>query len=353
MTEVTPEQQALHALDRNLPRGDLSMAAQLEYDRLRPAWERGEVRPAAGELEAARLAWVREHSHQQRGRWPVTGDEVRDTTFLIVPGGRDVAQVDDLLRRVAAEIDAGRPVEPVIDSESATLRPQKYGYDVEAIDWFLETLRLAHRDRAGMSQDPWRGLAVAAQLSRSESGHLAGADTRSARTALRNYYAGECRKAWRDFDELPGVHLRLEWTGMARRELRTEEQQTIACRRWAWRPVYSVRGRSFAVRGNKLLDEAKIPILYVRGKHFNWVAGAEIRIPDQGRLRFPVRATDGANAVMTAVDEAGNRVARYRHPRNGPIEIIVHPDWELTDQRALALAISAPWLSSYFNTPGG
>ena len=39
MTEVTPELQALYALDRKLPRGDLPMAAQLEYDRLRPAWE--------------------------------------------------------------------------------------------------------------------------------------------------------------------------------------------------------------------------------------------------------------------------------------------------------------------------
>jgi hypothetical protein len=43
MTEVTPEQQALYALVRDLPRSDLPMAAQLEYDRLRPAWERGEM----------------------------------------------------------------------------------------------------------------------------------------------------------------------------------------------------------------------------------------------------------------------------------------------------------------------
>jgi len=43
MTEATPEQQALHALARDLPRGDLPMAAQLEYDRLRPAWERGQI----------------------------------------------------------------------------------------------------------------------------------------------------------------------------------------------------------------------------------------------------------------------------------------------------------------------
>jgi hypothetical protein len=43
MTEVTPERQALYALGRDLRCGDLPVAAQLEYDRLRPAWERGEV----------------------------------------------------------------------------------------------------------------------------------------------------------------------------------------------------------------------------------------------------------------------------------------------------------------------
>lgn len=56
-TNMAPGQEALYALQWNVPRSELSMAAQLEYDRLRPAWERGEVRPAAGELEAARLAW--------------------------------------------------------------------------------------------------------------------------------------------------------------------------------------------------------------------------------------------------------------------------------------------------------
>jgi hypothetical protein len=147
----------------------------------------------------------------------VTGDKVRDTTFLIVDHGWNVAQVDDLLRRVAAEIDAGRPVRPLLDS--TTLRRDKYGYDAEAVYWFLEPLRVDHRDLAGMSQDPWRGLAVAAQFSRSESGHLAGAGARPARKALREYCAGECRKAWLDFGELPGVRLRLEWIGMARREL--------------------------------------------------------------------------------------------------------------------------------------
>ncbi len=61
MAEMTPEQEALYALNWNVPRSELPMAAQLEYDRLRPAWEQGEARPAAGQPEAARLAWERRH----------------------------------------------------------------------------------------------------------------------------------------------------------------------------------------------------------------------------------------------------------------------------------------------------
>jgi hypothetical protein len=47
MAEVTPERQALCALGRNLPRGDLPVVAQLD-DWLRPAWERGRPGPLPG-----------------------------------------------------------------------------------------------------------------------------------------------------------------------------------------------------------------------------------------------------------------------------------------------------------------
>jgi len=56
---------------------------------------------------------------------------------------------------------------------------------------------------------------------------------------------------------------------------------------------------------------------------------------------------------MTAVDQAGNKVARYRLTRYrfGPYEaeITVHPDQRPTDELALAIALSAPWLYSYFS----
>jgi hypothetical protein len=371
MVKMIPEQEALYALHWNVPRSELSMAAQLEYDRLRPAWERGETRPAAGELEAARLAW--EGSRTRRRARPVAGDEIRDTTFLIIGGGYDMAQVDDLLRRIAVELDAERPIELLIKNVSFRRREWTHGYDIQAVHWFLEQLRLDHRNPAGMTQDPWRDLAVTAQFTRTEIGDLAGATPWQARRELRRYYAEKCRKAHgRYFEELPGVRLRWEWTGMTRRELRTQEKQTMVSCCGVSHLTFDAAGRKLALLGDHLVDEAKvplyglgknytdearIPVLYAVGKHYNLSPGGSIRFPDQGQLQFPVQATGPGNAVMTAVDEAGNRVARYRvlgQPLfRDPVEITVHPDWELTDQRALAIAISARWLGSYFSTPGG
>jgi len=64
------------------------------------------------------------------------------------------------------------------------------------------------------------------------------------------------------------------------------------------------------VRG--LADETGTPILYTAGRNFDWRAGACILFPDKRWLRFLVRGTDRANAVMTAVDQARNRIALYR-----------------------------------------
>ena len=101
-------------------------------------------------------------------------------------------------------------------------------------------------------------------------------------------------------------------------------------------------------------DETGTPILYSHGSNFYRRAFARITFPDQRWLRFLVRGTSRKNAVMTAVDQAGNKVARYRGTRSYPTEtvaITVHPDRQLTDELVLAVAISAPWLVSYFANP--
>jgi hypothetical protein len=67
---------------------------------------------------------------------------------------------------------------------------------------------------------------------------------------------------------------------------------------------------------------------------------------------------------MTAVDQAGKKVARYRIIDKGrglretlaewakPVEITVHPDRKLTDELMLAIMESAQWLGSYFSAVG-
>jgi hypothetical protein len=95
----------------------------------------------------------------------VTGDEVRDTLFWPPQqgAGYDAREVDDLVRRVAAELDAGRPAGPVI--ENAVLRRRIWGerYDIDAVDWFLGQLLLppGRVELAGIAVDPWGDLAMA------------------------------------------------------------------------------------------------------------------------------------------------------------------------------------------------
>jgi hypothetical protein len=54
---------------------------------------------------------------------------------------------------------------------------------------------------------------------------------------------------------------------------------------------------------------------------------------------------------MTAVDQAGNRVAWYRTGPKRAVEITVDPGQELTDELVLAITLSAPWLLWYFTKP--
>src|SRR5262245_20568486 len=101
------------------------------------------------------------HENQSPGT-VVNANEVRDVGFR--RGYYNAAQVDDLLGRLAMELDAGRPVRPLIANaafRSGGLRPR--GYDIESVDWFLDQLRSGEDrcDRAGTGADPWRGLAVA------------------------------------------------------------------------------------------------------------------------------------------------------------------------------------------------
>jgi hypothetical protein len=73
-----------------------------------------------------------------------------------------------------------------------------------------------------------------------------------------------------------------------------------------------VRARLESLR--ELVDETSMPVLYTYGKHANHLADACITFPDRRWLKFPVWGSLKAHAIMTAVDQDGNKVAQYRAP---------------------------------------
>jgi hypothetical protein len=275
----------------------------------------------------------------------------------------------------------------MIEKAEFQTRMGTQAYDTAAVDWFLEMLR-RREDRPELAQmgGPWRDLPVANYFTRGEPGGPANRPATAAARARRKdraqdleYLALECADAYRDFGRQPGTQLRWVVTpgrylySVIRGELHTAEQQTQASvrtrsipmvratvstggRTFAWRRVTGSAVRTLLLPPRELVDESGTPILYAHGLHGDYGAGTCITFPDERWLKFPVRSTKLANAIMTAVDQAGNKVARYRSlPVPGPLgcEITVHPGQQLTTELVLALVLSAPWLHSYFTSSGG
>jgi DivIVA domain-containing protein len=314
----------------------------------------------------------------------LNGDEARNVTFNTggIRGGYDASQVNDLLDRIAAELHAGRPAGPLI--ANATFKAGLFyrGYDTGAVDWFLEQFRRQNdpAEATRMNADPWRDLATDPYCIRRKPGDLT---RRVARPSDQEY-----ADAWDDFARQPGTRLSWVRTGALRDELRTADQRAVASGRRGLPATLTAGGRTFTMKRvtqsswpgfartisreyphaaahmrkgqdehqthskdhllKQLRDETGTPILYTAGQHFGGSAGGYIKFPGQRWLRFPVRGTRRANAIMTAVDQAGNKIARYRLDDRKTTEITLHPDQRLTDELALAIAASAPWLSSYF-----
>ena len=111
-------------------------------------------------------------------------------------------------------------------------------------------------------------------------------------------------------------------------------------------------GRQLARTVSELVDETGRPVLYAAENDFTR-ACARISFPGERWLRFWVRGTKPGNAIMTAVDQAGNRIFRHRATgKSRELEIAVNPGWGLADELVLAIAISGPWFGSYYTRPG-
>jgi hypothetical protein len=78
-----------------------------------------------------------------------------------------------------------------------------------------------------------------------------------------------------------------------------------------------------------------------------------IELPGGRWLRFAVRGTSSFNDVVTAVNQDGQPVVRYRcasRPRNrNNTDIVVSPAWPLTEEHLVAMAISSRYASTWWS----
>ena len=295
------------------------------------------------------------------GEAAVNGNEVRRLIFPRT-GGYETAAVDELLDRVATELDAGRAVANLIEDATFPRQPVQLwkglrgGYDFAAVDGVLAQLR-RQDDPAGRA-DPWRNLpawrysmaspdASAAELA-GPARHRA-AMPRAARVQAAKDYARECEEACRDFDAQPGIQLGLVKTGVASRELLTVEQHALVSARTVPATTFDRDGRTYRLSRVKA---AQWPA--VAAEIGDKQVGSPAHLPrTEPAPRTGAEAARRSNAIMTAVDQAGRQVARYMIAGSRAIDITVHPDQPLTDELILTLALTGPWVSSFFGSSGG
>ena len=347
----------------------------------------------------------------------VNGDALRR---LALPRGAGylgylVSDVDELLLRVADEMDAGRPVGGLVANAALRMpespRPKPglrvrqlpLTYQVTAVHWLLGQLSRCDDDwdRARLEADPWRDLAAWDFSERhAETGPEKAAASFAVLPRSAALAPGDKAGAWLACAALPGTRLLWVRTGVLHSELRTEGRQVSASvrRRLSWSSwsgqarVVQIGGQAFASQritrsawpgiaatfgagfpaagapggsgkgwGTRVLaDPAGLPVLCSGGQNFNYKAGAYIRLPAGRWFQFPVRGPNLGSAVMTALDQDGNKVALYRMiradgglPALPQVEIAVHPDQGITDELLLILAVSAPWLWTYFRQDSG
>jgi hypothetical protein len=360
------------------------------------------------------------------GRTRVNGDGLRR---LALPEGYGylASDVDELLLRVADEMDAGRPVgglvanaalrmpEPVTFRQ-ALRRRWPLTYEVMAVHWLLGLLRRCDddRERARLEADPWRDLAAWDFFERHADAGRSGTSAVSSAARARPApltpggrdvptVAGPAdgnADAWLACGGLPGTRMRWVRTGVLHSELRAEGRQVSASvrRRPPWTSwsrqagVVRVGGRAFTSqrvsqsawprtaatfgagfpaagdpegrgkypRARVLVDRHGLPVLCSGGQNFDHRADAYIRLAGGRWFQFPVRGPNRRSAIMTALDQDGNKVALYRmvqadggFPAPRQVEIAVHPDQGITDELLLVLAVSASWLWTYFLRDGG
>lgn len=78
--------------------------------------------------------------------------------------------------------------------------------------------------------------------------------------------------------------------------------------------------------------ETNAPVVRGAGRNFGRRARMTLELPNGRHLRFPVRGTSPANAVMTAVDDKGDRLAKARSARGTGFEVVMPPHMPITTE---------------------
>jgi hypothetical protein len=95
-------------------------------------------------------------------------------------------------------------------------------------------------------------------------------------------------------------------------------------------------------------------------RHWNFKTAGVIQVPSRGHFRFPITGSHRGDAVMSAVDESGTSVIKYRNitkphrTRPDGIEVVVAPEADMElDSLFLLISSSSWWLRSFFATGSG
>ena len=102
-------------------------------------------------------------------------------------------------------------------------------------------------------------------------------------------------------------------------------------------------------------------VLRVMGRHYGGKSDAVVAFSDLHQYRSPILGAGLSDGVMTAVDEEGNKVVRYREAKRrttqtrsaAKIEAVLNPALEVTADLLLLVAISSGFLlTEYRARPG-
>lgn len=203
--------------------------------------------------------------------------------------------------------------------------------------------------------------------------------------AKRRAEAGAQRE-WQSVGDLPGTHLFWRMAGkdfyeivskiatLATVQLKMAGVSGISINSDGRRAVYESRRLGpwlpgpFGIYSSRALVNTATGVVAVqkKGHHINLRAKGTLTLPGRGTLRFPVQGARREYAVMSAVDESGLPLVKYRFSDPVPTrtawglsklegaEVVIAPDLRTSiESMLLLIALSTEWLWSYFVKTGG